>query len=577
MATVGGLGYKWWLAQEELVTDREKVVMGLSEDGVLATPMQVRVSAEAGDVGMLNILGELGVSFDSVGSDGRDSVHLAMDNHQWGALEVVRKYAKDQDRPDGAGRTPLQKLMAKGYLNLAQSFVDHGAEVDFRVVTDVGEVPASVHFLKTENKKNFEFIINNAADLDACDDGGKSLLQLAVEGGDVAEGMKLIKYGADTSELKLAGNDAFIELIKNPSLYQLDEDGQIELLSELIQRGADVNGGGGDAGGQRPLSIAMREGHLAVFDLLLEHTKKDEGYVWEAIQLQRPEMLRSLLQAGVSADVKNDDGQTPFMAMLEQGDDRAAEVMSVLLDHGADADQVTETGQRALFAAIAARKSAIAQALVDHPRGADVHEAMVYPVSVEFRELFGKKGLFDWYCRNVRGLTPLMVAVLTDELYVAEDLIKKGANRTQRTSARSYPIQMAAGMKNVKMQQLVLGVPFEDDEQVRNYIIDLSEQKAYLYENGELLKSSRCSTGKSGYRTPVGEYVVSDKQKHKVSNIYRGAKMPYFQRFSCSDFGFHQGNTYAGFLSHGCIRLPMSNAKFFFNNSKVGDRVTIRK
>ena len=112
---------------------------------------------------------------------------------------------------------------------------------------------------------------------------------------------------------------------------------------------------------------------------------------------------------------------------------------------------------------------------------------------------------------------------------------------------------------------------------MRKYIIDLSDQKVYFYVNGKMVKSSRCSTGKRGYRTPVGEYVVSDRMKDKVSNIYKGAKMPYFQRFSCKDFGLHQGATYSGFLSHGCIRLPMSNAKYFFNHGKVGDRVTIRK
>ena len=155
--------------------------------------------------------------------------------------------------------------------------------------------------------------------------------------------------------------------------------------------------------------------------------------------------------------------------------------------------------------------------------------------------------------------------------------MKKGANPRQPTQSKSYPIYMASGMKNVKMEQLILGVPFEDDQQEREFIIDLSDQKAYLYKKGKLIKTSRCSTGKRGYRSPTGGYVITDKHRHKVSNIYKGAKMPYFQRFSGSAIGFHYGKTYAGYLSHGCIRLPMSSAKFFFHNSKVGDRVTIRQ
>jgi len=572
---IGVGGYQWWHSEPSIESKRERVVSELNERGVEDSPSGVMELAKDGAIEDLEILGELGVSFDGVDMDGNDAIHIAMDHHQWGALEVVRRYAKDHDTLDGEGRTPLEKLLAKGYLNLAQNFVDHGASVDFKIATEGGDVPASIYYLQSGDKKNFDFVIDNAAELDVHDGDGRSLLQLAIEGGRISEGMKLLKYGADASELKIFGKNALIEFIEDPSKYDLDEEEQMALIAGLIQGGADVNVVDGDL--QKPLTVAMEEGSLSVFELLLEYAEKDQGYVWEAIHFQRPEMLCLLLQSGLESDIRNEDGETPLMAMVEQGDTRAAEVIKVLLDHGADADQITASGQRAVFAAIAGRRSEVAQVLIGHSSGADVHEPMLYPVRAEFRGLFGKKGLFDWYCRNVRGLTPLMAAVLTDELDVAEALIKKGARRNQQTQARSYPIQMAAGMKNVKMQQLILGVPYDNDKQERQYIIDLSDQRAYLYKGGKLIKSSRCSTGKSGYRTPTGVFVVTDKQKHKVSNIYKNAKMPYFQRFSCKDIGFHQGNTYAGFLSHGCIRLPMSNAKFFFNNSKVGDRVTIRR
>ena len=580
--TLGGLGFVWYQDQQELITERQKIILDLSSRDLLATPLQARISAQEGDAETLKILGDLGVSFDTLDSEGRDLVHIAMDHHRWEALEVIRKYAKHEDRPHEAGdtaKTPLHKLLDKGYLNLAQNFVDHGANVDFCISTEKGKIPASIHYLRSKNNKNFEFVINNAADLNVIGAGGKSLLQVAIEEGHIAETLKLIKYGAEISDLKLADRNAFIELMENPSKYHLDEEQQIKLLAVLIQRGVDVNVSVAEEEGTklRPLTIAIREENLPVFELLIQHVKKDQSYLWEAIHFQRPEMLRSLLQSGIKADSKNEEGETPFVAMLKQGDSGAADIMNILLDHGADPDQMTAEGQRALFVAIAAGKSAVAQALITHPNGADVNEPMDYPVTDEFRELFGKKGRVDWYIRKVKGLTPLMVAVLSDDLYVAESLVKKGAKRNQATPSKSYPIYMASGMKNVKMEQLILGVPFEDDQQEREFIIDLSDQKAYLYKKGKLIKASRCSTGKRGYRSPTGGYVITDKHRNKVSNIYKGAQMPYFQRFSGSAIGFHYGNTYAGFLSHGCIRLPMSSAKFFFENSKVGDRVTIRQ
>jgi len=165
------------------------------------------------------------------------------------------------------------------------------------------------------------------------------------------------------------------------------------------------------------------------------------------------------------------------------------------------------------------------------------------------------------------------------ELKVAEKLIKNGADRNQGTDSKYkvYPIQMAAENKDVKMQQLLIGVPYEDDQQERHFVIDLSEQKAYYYKGEELIKSTRCSTGRSGYRTEPGHYVITDKTRHKRSNIYNGAEMPYFQRFSCGAIGFHEGNTYSRYASHGCIRLPMSVAKFFWGETSMGDRVEIKK
>lgn len=52
--------------------------------------------------------------------------------------------------------------------------------------------------------------------------------------------------------------------------------------------------------------------------------------------------------------------------------------------------------------------------------------------------------------------------------------------------------------------------------------------------------------------------------------------MPFFQRLSCSDFGFHYGNVPGYPASHGCIRMPWSSAQTLFSMTKVGDKVTIK-
>ena len=78
---------------------------------------------------------------------------------------------------------------------------------------------------------------------------------------------------------------------------------------------------------------------------------------------------------------------------------------------------------------------------------------------------------------------------------------------------------------DLKMQQIALlgKVP---KVQPRKVVVDLSDQRVTLYENGVATYSTPCSTGRSGYRTPAGEYVISDQNRHHSSSIYQSS-MPF--------------------------------------------------
>ena len=88
------------------------------------------------------------------------------------------------------------------------------------------------------------------------------------------------------------------------------------------------------------------------------------------------------------------------------------------------------------------------------------------------------------------------------------------------------------------------------------------------------LFSTRVSTGKKGYGTPTGKYVITNKYRDWTSTLYH-ASMPYFQRLSCGDFGMHQGYVPGYPASHGCIRVPYGNASKLFGLTDLGDRVEI--
>jgi lipoprotein-anchoring transpeptidase ErfK/SrfK len=91
---------------------------------------------------------------------------------------------------------------------------------------------------------------------------------------------------------------------------------------------------------------------------------------------------------------------------------------------------------------------------------------------------------------------------------------------------------------------------------------------------GNELFSTKVSTGRKGFATPTGEFVITDKNREWTSTIYHSS-MPYFQRLSCSDFGLHQGVVPGYPASHGCIRVPAGNAAKLFAMTEEGDRVRI--
>jgi lipoprotein-anchoring transpeptidase ErfK/SrfK len=132
-------------------------------------------------------------------------------------------------------------------------------------------------------------------------------------------------------------------------------------------------------------------------------------------------------------------------------------------------------------------------------------------------------------------------------------------------------------------------------------LIDLPDQHAYLSKGGGVLLTAPVSTGREGYDTPAGHYTVIEKDIDHRSSIYGayvqdgtivrenvdvrkdprppnstfiGASMPYFLRI-IGGVGLHAGYLPGYPASHGCIRMPESKAKRFFEAARVGTPVTI--
>ena len=137
---------------------------------------------------------------------------------------------------------------------------------------------------------------------------------------------------------------------------------------------------------------------------------------------------------------------------------------------------------------------------------------------------------------------------------------------------------------------LVIGLAARLNAQQTAVVINLTEQAAYLFEDGRLAFTSPIASGKEGWGTPTGNFRVFSKDlNHKSGNFglisdsygrvinsnatpgsyvppgchYSPAPMPYFMEFS-KYVGMHAGYLPGYPASHGCVRMPRDLAAEFF-------------
>jgi hypothetical protein len=106
-------------------------------------------------------------------------------------------------------------------------------------------------------------------------------------------------------------------------------------------------------------------------------------------------------------------------------------------------------------------------------------------------------------------------------------------------------------------------------------LVNLGEQRAYVYRNGVQIGVTTISTGKGGYETPTGVFVVLQKDKDHRSSIYNSAPMPYTQRLTWGGVALHAGGLPGYPSSHGCVHLPSKFSEELFAVSPMGMTVVV--
>lgn len=547
------LGYAMKAAETSIV----KALLDLGVSPNTRSPLGGRLVAEAARQGRLasaKLLLEFGASPNGQDDEGAPLIfHATSRGAEWMVRDLIETGVTMGERDD-EGNT-LAHSLVKSESDRLDLLSD---EVDLNALNEHGETPLHVAILEGRTSL-VPTLLEHGASVKTSHPSGWSSLQLALQRNDGEMVDELLKYGADPNRLGPEGRST-MDLV-------MALDSPPEQLNSLLRAGLDPQTKGPDE--RTPLETVLAKRDLRSAKFLISHGADPGLALYNSVVEGDQEAFDMLLQ--VTTDPNKGHRESPLLAAVRGGHEAMVER---LLESGVSADQMGVEGQSALHLGVAMDHAKITRHLL--AAGADPNIPFKQPISREFAKRIRDRGYIKWQFKYDRRITPLMVAADGGNLDLARALIEHGAKKNVWTKRKTYyVIGFAARRDDVKMMQLLLGV--DPDNERRWAKIDLSDQKAYVYDNktGELIYETKVSTGKKGHRTRQGEFVVTNRHRHHVSNIYKGAKMPYFQRFSCGDFGFHQGYCPGYAASHGCIRVPKGNAAKLWEVLERGDRVVI--
>jgi ankyrin repeat protein len=377
------------------------------------------------------------------------------------------------------------------------------------------------------------------------------------------------------------------------------------LAKRLLEAGADPKTP--DREGVTPLMLTAAHGHLETIAALLERQagtnaidRSGRTALHYAIAARQFDAMQHLLNAGAPLDPRGADGRDAFAVAVNTSqwkfidplldrikgrkwDPAARSALQLTINSRDTARMRTLMAKHVgppspegckdplLAYAVAANNLDLARLLLE--AGTDPNTTLDSPAEARLLA-YPMPKVLRHYLAEEEGMTVLMMAAGLGYNDMLNLLISKGAERYRptRSKHRLVPLYFAAWGDHADcLQSLIDDAPSSEAVRVE---VSLNSQRVTLYKNGAAALSADISSGRRGYATPTGRFVVTDKKQHHVSSIYK-VKMPYFLRLSCRDFGLHEGYVPDYPASHGCIRVPADTARKLFKEVPIGTLVTI--
>ncbi|KAJ5155849.1 hypothetical protein N7492_008652 [Penicillium capsulatum] len=364
-------------------------------------------------------------------------------------VELVEEGA-DINVPGGMCGCPLHEAVSNGKLETARYLLEKGADM----FTPRGMLQMTAIFWASflKHPDVFLLLLEYGPDVGLRSPTGSTILHEAVSLASPEAVRIILRQGPDINAVDSQGGTA---------LAAAAGVGNIEILTLLLEAGADANMANGE--GQTPLFlVVLNESQMTLSaKVLLKHTSNvnhRDHHHWTVAHraaLGRVDLLSLLIENGADLNAVEDTGRTPlFLAVAEN----SLSCLNLLLEQNVDVNHREEDDWTALHFAAHNDQLRMAEALLD--AGADI-EALMAPA-------FGQN-------------PPLLRAAWSGSAEVADLLIRRGAN-TQYISMRgNMAFDMAPRSDATKFSMFFwrncVSLPTVEDESRLDELLRASFQK----------------------------------------------------------------------------------------------------
>ncbi len=506
------------------------------------------------------LAGSLAKHRDARSSLAPESLARAIETRNTQLLELCFSEKIDVNAPGADGRTPLLIATAQQDGAMVQRLLEAGAKPD---ITDPNGTTPLLLAISQQDGAIAQRLLDQKADVNIADRNGTTPLLKATIEHDATTVQRLLDAGANVDLADRSGTTA----VMVAATYDNEE-----LLRALASRSSNLDAA--DAGGRTAAHHAIASRNQAAVELLLPAMAEIQPAVGPTGNL-----VELACETGDERIIEAVLNRAPSTLEWTPGTYRALDVAltakngqltRLLISRHPSPPMKPGTNVPLLAHAMVADDTALVTALLT----AGVNPNVTLPVPHDKAFVASIKPQYlRSFAISDEGITMLMIAAgLGREDYVRA-LLDAGAERNRSTvKHKMLALYFAARTDSWRCMQMLLGRgPAPSELRIE---ISLAAQRASVIKDGTPVYQTAISSGRTGFATPSGEFVVTDKKRSHKSTIYH-VNMPFFMRLNGLDFGLHQGAVPNYPASHGCIRLPSEAAVKLFTEIPVGTVVMI--